>query len=65
MNNKKELKQAVVYSMTPDEAVRKLEYIASSSVFSDVKMACKMGMDAILILNEKKKCFKEDEKCSI
>lgn len=46
--------------MTPEEAIKKLGYIASSSVFSDVKMACKMGIDAISILNEKKKCFKED-----
>lgn len=48
--------------MTPEEAIEKLNYIASSSVFSDVKMACKMGMDAILILNRKTKYFKEDEK---
>ena len=61
MSKEKGMKQAVIYSMTPEEAIKKLDYIASSSVFSDIKMACKMGMDAILILNEKKKCnCKED-----
>lgn len=43
------IKESGLYSMTPEEAIKKLQYIAASSVFMDIKLACKIGIDAILM----------------